>query len=203
MRGEGAVEPAHVDVLAPGEQRLRQVRRPVEAVVPPSLRGGEAVVALQRDHDVEDREFAHRVAVGGGERVGHRPAPIVPGEQEAVMAERAVHELPDVLGDPRLAVAAGGARRPAQAAQVRRDDAVARGERRHDAPPCEPGLRKPVQQYQRLPRARGGVVHGHFGERGETVLRARLRRAGRLTGPGRCGIRGHARRGRRRAWAAG
>ena len=79
--GEGAVEPAEIIGLAPGHQGFGQVRSHVELVVPapPALR---EVAAAAGHRDVQDRQLAHRLRMGGGQRIGDGAAPVMAGQQE-------------------------------------------------------------------------------------------------------------------------
>jgi hypothetical protein len=116
-----------------------------------------------------------------GRHQGHQErdvaAPVVAHDPDAVQV-LGVQEREDVARPRRLRVVAGRRRRPAPAAQVGRDDAVALGQLRDQVPPGPPVLRPAVQEQQGRPAARFGDMQpdlaeidvavpdpGHFGHR--------------------------------------
>jgi hypothetical protein len=64
----------------------------------------------------------HRIGMIGGETERSRRAPVVADHDEAVEAEMLAHQLPQIVGDRALVVAARGTRRIPEAAQVGRDE---------------------------------------------------------------------------------
>jgi hypothetical protein len=105
----------------------------------------------------KDRERLEAVGMVEGEAVANPAAAVVPGEPEALEAER--RHRPDHVGRAR-ALAVGGVLRVrgrlaavAVAAEVRADHGVAPGQRRRDAMPHDVGLRVAVQEQERRPGA--------------------------------------------------
>ena len=148
------------------EQRLGQVERAEQRVVPAPAALRE-IVSVARDRDVEDREPAHGVGVGTGEREGGRAAPVVTDEEEAIDPQMLVYEPPDVGRDGLLVVAAGRPRGVAESAQVGRVHPVARREPRDHVPPLVRRLRNAVQQHDDVfGVADVAVVHQHVAEVG-------------------------------------
>jgi len=108
---------------------------------------------LERGNDVEHREPPHARRMVEREPVRDARAAVVAGDEEALVPE-ARHELDHVARHRALRVGAvlrGGRRleRPAIAAQVRADDAVAARERRCDLVPHRVRLRVAVQEKER------------------------------------------------------
>ncbi len=77
----------------------------MKAVMPALAAPGQILGAAERHNDVENGEARHRFAVRVGQRIGHRPTPIMAGQEEALMAKRLVHEPPDIIGDVPLVIA--------------------------------------------------------------------------------------------------
>ena len=104
--------------------------------------------------DVEEGEPLDAARMVEGEPIRHARAAIMPDDGEMHMAER-FHDLDHVAAHGalgiglvlRIALRRG---RPAIAAQIHADDAMGLGQRRREVVPHGMGLRKAVQQNQRL-----------------------------------------------------
>src|SRR5450631_69488 len=101
----------------------------------------------------EERQLGHLVAIPKRISRTDRPTPIVTGDLDLVVAERA-DELVNVLRDVREVVPALGDLGEAHAAQVGNDHAVRLGEFGGDKAPDFSRLRIAVQQHDRITLAR-------------------------------------------------
>lgn len=187
--GDGGAGRRQVLGPDPGRNRLRVARPDVEEVAEERVRaradhllgqagrlghqiemeadgGGGAVhdvPGVQRRQDVERGEMGDRLRVVEGRADRHEGAPVVTGQREPVVPERA-GERDGVGGHGALGVRVGGcgggfvAR--AVSAQVGADDGVVGGEFDGDVPPHEVGLREAVQEHDRAARAADGDVEG-------------------------------------------
>ncbi|GAB3957359.1 hypothetical protein GCM10027614_72640 [Micromonospora vulcania] len=137
------------------DQRLGQAGRLRHQVQVERDRGGAAVQHaphVQGGQHVEQGEVTDRLRMvePGPER--DQGAPVVPGQREALVAER-TGQRHDVGGHRALgvpgAVGVDGLVAVAVPAQVGADDRVVGGQVGRDVPPHEVGLREAVQQHDR------------------------------------------------------
>ena len=175
-RAEGAalprkilVEPGEVGALAARDQRFRQVRRHVERMVP-ALAALRDVRADAGQGHIQYGEGTDGLAMGRSQRECGWPAPVMPHQMPAFEAEGSGEQFPQVGGHSFLVIAAKGAGAVAQAAQVGRDDAIARADQGNDVAPLVPGGRPAMHQNHRVAGAGAHVVQRGFGEAGVMVF---------------------------------
>jgi hypothetical protein len=135
---------------------------------------------LEGGDDVEQSHLLHRLRVVEAEAMGDARAAVMPGEEEAGMAE-VLHQRHDVgchcpLGVGRMVRRDRGLGGEAVASEVRADDGEMAGESGRDLVPHPVRLRVAVQQHERPPRPAATDAQGHAGLDRDLLEREALER---------------------------